>query len=293
MKYLIGIVAGLVILASGVALAAADGPDYFQLRGKEAVSLYDRMGAGAVRIGTLPVKAEGLRNLGCRGLPAYAEWSAMDGAARDAARQNAWCRVAFLGKRGWVRQVHLAEGTAGRGPGFDCARAAGQVEEMICADPALALLDRQMNAAFRQAVEVASELEERPADAVSLLRANQRGWIKGRNDCWKDSDVKACIEEVTSRRLSALHVDWTLVPPASQHSYRCGDNAGAVLSYYDLLPRPAVAVEFGDRRAVFVANGELGRGRYDGLAGRWVELRGNYALLKLDQDKPAWQCAGI
>ncbi|WP_259780759.1 lysozyme inhibitor LprI family protein [Aestuariispira ectoiniformans] len=283
----------LVLLSARAALAEADGPDYFRLRVDGTVGLYEDLTPDAKRLGTLPVAAEGLRNLGCKGLPTYAQWSAMSAEARQAAAENAWCRVDFLGQGGWVRHAYLGEGAPPQSPGFDCAEASGQVETMICEDPALILLDRQMNAAFKLAVEAASSLDERPADAVSLLRARQRGWIKGRNDCWKSQDVASCVKDGTERRLSILHVEWNLVPPAKQRSYRCGENAAIVLSYYDLLPRNAIAVEYGDRWAVFVAGDSRNKGRFEGSFGRWVELDGSQALLKLDQKKPTWQCEGI
>lgn len=293
MRLMLGFLIIMLVGWASAALATADGPDYFRLRGGTVVHLYDGGTPESKRIGTLPLGALGLRNLGCTGLSSYGEWSKLTEAERLAARSRGWCKVDYQGRVGWVQHKFLGEAGLPVSPGFDCTGAQSPVEALICRDPDLMMLDRQLQAAFAQALEVASGMDERPADAVSELRALQRGWITGRNDCWKNRDMRACVKERYHRRISELHVDWTLVPPAFQTAYRCAEEVGALLSYYDLLPRPAVAVETNGHRRVFVTDGDRQDGRFNGLFGRWVELNGNYALLKMDQSKPAWQCAGI
>lgn len=73
-------------------------------------------------------------------------------------------------------------------PSFDCSKASGQVEELICTDEGLAALDRNMSSVYAKAVE------SWPSEEAATQRAMQRGWISGRNDCWKADDVKACVE---------------------------------------------------------------------------------------------------
>ncbi len=46
----------------------------------------------------------------------------------------------------------LATPALGDGPTFDCEKAEGTVEEMICADAALAALDVELDAVWRQAM---------------------------------------------------------------------------------------------------------------------------------------------
>jgi len=83
-------------------------------------------------------------------------------------------------------------------PAFDCEQAEGQVEVLICTDPDLAARDRELDALFQRV------LQRIPAAQRADLRAQQRGWIKGRNDCWKSEAVAACVAEEYARRVSAL-----------------------------------------------------------------------------------------
>jgi uncharacterized protein len=85
-----------------------------------------------------------------------------------------------------------------QGPTFDCAKASGSIEKMVCADPELGTLDRTLSAVYSAALSKAAN--ERPP----VLKTEQRGWIKGRNDCWKADDKRACIVEAYRRRMAEL-----------------------------------------------------------------------------------------
>ncbi|SFI87452.1 MliC family protein [Albimonas pacifica] len=66
-------------------------------------------------------------------------------------------------------------------PSFDCAKAEHEVETLICADERLAALDREVARLYGLARNGPHMDEGR----AKQLAAYQRGWIKGRNDCWK------------------------------------------------------------------------------------------------------------
>jgi uncharacterized protein YecT (DUF1311 family) len=85
-------------------------------------------------------------------------------------------------------------------PSFDCAKAAGQVEKLICSDPGLAALDVELARLYGA---VSAQTTGRKLKA---LRAYQRGWIKGRNDCWKAVavGVRACVEASYRDRIQEL-----------------------------------------------------------------------------------------
>jgi len=44
-----------------------------------------------------------------------------------------------------------------------------------------------------------------------VLKAEQHGWIKGRNDCWKEADKRKCVEESYRRRIAELQSRYRLV----------------------------------------------------------------------------------
>ncbi|MGH8601508.1 MAG: lysozyme inhibitor LprI family protein [Gammaproteobacteria bacterium] len=88
----------------------------------------------------------------------------------------------------------------GRAPSFDCSKTAGQVEESICSDPKLAALDVDLARLYAAASAKADGQE------LKTLRAYQRGWIKGRNECWKAIGVsmRECVEASYRKRIGEL-----------------------------------------------------------------------------------------
>lgn len=81
-------------------------------------------------------------------------------------------------------------------PSFDCATAQSGAEKAVCASPDLAALDRVLATLYGRVSAAASP----PA----MLAAEQRGWIKGRDDCWKEGDLDACVARAYVERISAL-----------------------------------------------------------------------------------------
>lgn len=88
----------------------------------------------------------------------------------------------------------------GDGPSFDCARAESSAEKLICADPAQAALDREVARLYRLAVEG----PHMDAERLATLKPTQRGWIKGRDDCWKADDLATCLRAEQAIRIHAL-----------------------------------------------------------------------------------------
>jgi uncharacterized protein len=101
--------------------------------------------------------------------------------------------LAFLGFAGAA--------AAETGPSSDCAAAQGEVETLICGNAELAELDRETARLYALALDGPHMTEaRRDAELVPF----QRGWIKGRNDCWKDADVAACVKREYVVRIAEL-----------------------------------------------------------------------------------------
>jgi uncharacterized protein len=83
-------------------------------------------------------------------------------------------------------------------PSFDCGRATHEVEKLICKDAELARLDNTLDGLY------AAVLESTPASQQRMLKAEQRGWVKGRNDCWKSSDMRGCVADEYRGRIAEL-----------------------------------------------------------------------------------------
>jgi uncharacterized protein len=85
-------------------------------------------------------------------------------------------------------------------PSFDCTKAGSEAEKMVCADPSLAALDKELARVFALA-EADSQLVP---EVRGQLSAMQRGWIKGRDDCWKADDKRQCVVESYVARIHEL-----------------------------------------------------------------------------------------
>lgn len=83
-------------------------------------------------------------------------------------------------------------------PSFDCAKTDGAAAEQVCGDKELAALDQELTRLFALAKNglTASRRKE--------LIATQRGWIKGRDECWKGRDLRRCVMESYVMRIHEL-----------------------------------------------------------------------------------------
>jgi hypothetical protein len=96
-----------------LALATADGPDFYKVQGAPDggnLPLHATPGATAP-LGFIPGHAECVRNLGCQGGLSFEEFTSLsdkDKAERLAANPR-WCKVAYQGLTGWVEGKFLTE----------------------------------------------------------------------------------------------------------------------------------------------------------------------------------------
>ena len=155
--------------------------------------------------------------------------------------------LALAAAPGWAR-------AQAKGPTFDCAKAQGEVEQLICRDKSLAALDRKLDEVYKAALAKARD------DVPQLLRTEQRGWIKGRNECWKAKDgtyltaswqaknVRECVEGTYRIRISELQATMRLVPPKGPVFFSCENNPAneVVATFFETDP-PTARLERGDQ----------------------------------------------
>lgn len=88
-------------------------------------------------------------------------------------------------------------------PSFDCAKAQSSAEEAVCANPDLAMLDVETARLYRLALSGVSGAR------ADELKAMQRGWIKGRDECWKSSlGLNTCIAAEYALRIFDLRTGY-------------------------------------------------------------------------------------
>ena len=89
-------------------------------------------------------------------------------------------------------------------PSFSCAKAEGAAVKAVCSDDTLAALDRETARLYG----LARASPDLSPQRKNELTAMQRGWIKGRDDCWKASDLKACIRDAYVIRIAELRAGY-------------------------------------------------------------------------------------
>jgi uncharacterized protein len=139
--------------------------------------------------------------------------------------------------------LRLGRGTAeAQSPSFSCDKVEpGSIAEMICEDKDLSALDRKLSKTYAQASEKAAN--EHPP----MLKAEQRGWIKGRDECWKSDDKRQCVEGEYKHRIAELQARYRLVPGKGPIIYLCDNDPRneVIVTFFETDPQSLIA-EHGD-----------------------------------------------
>lgn len=172
---------------------------------------------------------------------------------------------------------------AAAGPSFDCRKVeAGSMAATVCADPGLAALDRQLAQVFAAARPLAART--RPPHP---LAAEQRGWIKGRDDCWKDAEPRSCIEREYKRRIAELQARYRLLPARGPVRLACdGDPRNEVLVNYFATDPPSLIAERGDESSWMLQEPAASGTRYVGRNETLTEHQGLVTVVWGDQARP-------
>jgi uncharacterized protein len=283
----------LSVMTTSLAQATADGPDFFQSRpGVSKIHIFEKPEPTSKELKSFNAPLTGLRNLGCQDSPSFSEFNQLSEQQRLTFSEKIWCKIAYHEIEGWVQSKYLAEDPQSKLAHYDCKNRNGEVENIICNNQELIKLDYQLQAIYDQALAKAASIDDRPKEAVKLLKTTQRGWIKGRNDCWKESDAKIkCIKSNYEQRIAFLQAKWILVPQGATNQYFCQENkSGFTITFYPTQPIASIAVEYGDQRLIFLQIDTKNRNRYDGEFGRYIELGNKDGLFVWEQTNPPLKC---
>lgn len=145
-------------------------------------------------------------------------------------------------------------------PSYDCTKPLkATVEEQICADEKLAALDRKLAETYK-----AAQAKTKGKDA-SLLKAEQSGWIKGRNDCWKNPGQQQCISDNYTQRIAELQARFSLLAASASAEYLCEDDSVPIRADFFPTDPPSIQARRGDETQILmsVPSGNQGS-RYEG-----------------------------
>jgi len=164
----------------------------------------------------------------------------------------------------------IASANAAQGPSFSCDKVrADSIQEMICTDSGLADLDRKLAEVYAAAQEKATN--EHPP----VLKAEQRGWIKGRDECWKSEDEKGCVEGAYRQRIAELQARYRLVPGTGPVTYACDGNPKnqVIVTFFPTDP-PTLYAERGDDVSLMYLQPSGSGTRYQGRNETFWEHQG-------------------
>jgi uncharacterized protein len=126
-------------------------------------------------------------------------------------------------------------------PTFDCRKAAGKVELLICTDAALAALDRRLADVYAKAMAAS------PANVAATQKALQRGWIKGRDDCWKSAETRTCVQREYRSRIVELQIVSGLVQGLGPMTLKCtgAPSSPVTATFYNETDPPSAVIAVG------------------------------------------------
>lgn len=190
--------------------------------------------------------------------------------------------------------VLLALGACGQAalaadaPSFDCRRVARpSIAAQVCDDPKLARLDRKLADVYAAARRVAAKARPPPP-----LSAEQRGWLRSRDDCWKaQGQQAACIADSYRQRTAELQARYRLLPGKGPDRLACGGDPRneLVVTWFATDP-PSLIAERGDQSSLMLWQTEDGQQRYVGRNERIDGQPGGELLLQWGYQAPTLHC---
>ena len=198
-------------------------------------------------------------------------------------------KLPVVGSRTRSGSVGYPGGAAeARGPSFACDKVtAGSIEAMICEDKELSALDRKLSGVYAAASKRATN--ERPP----RLKAEQRGWVKGRNECRKSDAKRQCVTDTYQRRIAELQAKYRLVPGKGPVRFVCeGNPANEVVATFFQTTPPTLIAERGDSVSLMYVQPSGSGARYQGRNESLWEHQGE-ALITWGHGTSAMRCKKV
>ncbi|TLS82507.1 DUF1311 domain-containing protein [Photobacterium damselae subsp. damselae] len=154
-------------------------------------------------------------------------------------------------------------------PSFDCTKASSSVEELICSNNELATLDNTLNTVYKQAMANYPSTEKKQQKAI------QRGWIKGRNECWKSSDVPSCVADNYRDRILELQITGGLLKAPETITLQCNNEKQPVtVAFYNQTDPSSMVFTIGDDQLIAQQQPTASGIHYSGQNLEYIEHQG-------------------
>lgn len=159
-------------------------------------------------------------------------------------------------------------------PTFNCAKASGEVEKMICKDAGLIALDHKLAETYSKA------MKHLPAADAAREKVTQRGWIKGRNDCWKAEDQRACVEGEYRTRIVQLQIrsGQLVAPPYVAYDCSPADAQPFTATFYKETDPPSAVLSLGNDQVIAFLQRTASGAKYTAANVEFWEHHGEAAI---------------
>jgi uncharacterized protein len=191
---------------------------------------------------------------------------------------QAWCghidKIVQLSRTSSEGSMGVGRAAMVPGPPYSCDKVkAGNIEAMICEDMELSALDRKLYDVYVDASKVA--INEHPP----LLKAEQRGWIKGRNECWKSDEKQGCIRKEYQPRIAELQARYRLVPANGPVRLMCDEKPAneVIVTFFQTDP-PTLIAECGDSVSLMYMQPSGSGTKYQGRNETYWEHQGKASI---------------
>ncbi|MEO2266072.1 MliC family protein [Pseudoalteromonas sp. YIC-656] len=182
----------------------------------------------------------------------------------------AWC--------GYIEQLHS------NSPSFACVEPLSQVESAICASPELAALDNKLADIFKRALQSVNGTD------AATLKAVQRGWAKGRDECWKSDNLDACTRSSYQQRIDEIQLEYSLLSPTSTQAFQCGEDRVDV-QFFSTTPEK-ILVKKGTLRWLMHRLESASGAKYQGR-NEMFWLKGDTAIAQWQFEGQTFSCTKI
>ncbi len=168
----------------------------------------------------------------------------------------------------------LLQATPTHAASFDCSKAApGSIAALVCSDASLGKQDEQLAAVYKQAQAKAKN------ETPPTLKAEQRGWLKGRDECWKAEDKTKCVADSYQLRIAELQALYALVASEKPMRLICDNKPGNKLVATVYLTQPSTLVAtYADSTSLMFAQPKDDSRKYQGR-NESLELRDDGATV--------------
>ena len=185
----------------------------------------------------------------------------------------------------WCRFIQNQLDAQRNPPTFSCQdKSLNTIEKEICQNQALSDLDIKLKTVFDEV------LDKVVVDERRILKAEQRGWIKGRDDCWKSENSQHCITQAYQYRIAELQAGFQLIDALGPTFYVCdGRPLDEIIVNFFATEPPSIVAERAGQVSFMMLQKTASGSKYQGRNETFWEHQGQAKVI-WGLDTPEMNC---